>query len=104
MDSKVKRVVILLCVLMSLTVIGIVVLANLDTLKRKKKPSVNSVTSEVVSAEKEETLQIGYDLDAWKKDASFFDKEADTLAGLILEIEGRIPEIGFKFNFEKFHM
>ncbi len=30
--------------------------------------------------------------------------EADTLAGLILEIEGRIPEIGFQFNFEKFHM
>ena len=30
--------------------------------------------------------------------------EADTLAGLILEIEGRIPEIGFKFDFEKFHM
>ena len=30
--------------------------------------------------------------------------EADTLAGLILEIEGRIPEIGFKFNFEKFHI
>ena len=30
--------------------------------------------------------------------------EADTLAGLILEIEGRIPEIGFKYNFEKFHM
>ena len=30
--------------------------------------------------------------------------EADTLAGLILEIEGRIPEIGFKFNFEKFQM
>lgn len=29
--------------------------------------------------------------------------EADTLAGLILEIEGRIPEIGFKFTFEKFH-
>jgi CBS domain containing-hemolysin-like protein len=29
--------------------------------------------------------------------------EADTLAGLILEIEGRIPEIGFQFNFEKFH-
>lgn len=30
--------------------------------------------------------------------------EADTLAGLILEMEGRIPEIGFKFNFEKFHL
>jgi len=30
--------------------------------------------------------------------------EADTLAGLILEIEGRIPEIGFKFTFEKFQM
>ena len=28
--------------------------------------------------------------------------EADTLAGLILEIEGRIPEVGFKFNFEQF--
>ena len=28
--------------------------------------------------------------------------EADTLAGLILEIEGRIPEIGFKFDFEEF--
>ena len=30
--------------------------------------------------------------------------EADTLAGLILEIEGRIPEIGFRFDFEKFHL
>ena len=29
--------------------------------------------------------------------------EADTLAGLVLEIEGRIPEVGFKFNIEKFH-
>ena len=29
--------------------------------------------------------------------------EADTLAGLILEIEGRIPEIGFNFNIEKFN-
>ena len=28
--------------------------------------------------------------------------EADTLAGLVLEIEGRIPEVGFKFNLEKF--
>ena len=40
-------------------------------------------------------------------DEDFFEPmqgEADTLAGLILEIEGRIPEIGFKFNFEKFQM
>lgn len=29
--------------------------------------------------------------------------EADTLAGLILEIEGRIPETGFQFDFELFH-
>ena len=29
--------------------------------------------------------------------------DADTLAGLVLEIEGRIPEIGFSFNVEKFH-
>ena len=29
--------------------------------------------------------------------------EADTLAGLILEIEGRIPETGFHFDFERFH-
>jgi len=28
--------------------------------------------------------------------------EAETLAGLVLEIEGRIPEVGFKFNLEKF--
>ncbi len=28
--------------------------------------------------------------------------EADTLAGLILEFEGRMPEIGFKFSFENF--
>lgn len=28
--------------------------------------------------------------------------EADTLAGLILEIEGRIPEVGFHFDFEDF--
>ncbi|MBR5337040.1 MAG: hypothetical protein IK152_03565 [Lachnospiraceae bacterium] len=35
--------------------------------------------------EKEESLQLGNDLDAWKKDASFFDKEADTLAARILD-------------------
>ncbi len=29
--------------------------------------------------------------------------EADTLAGLVLEIEGRIPEVGFSFNIEKFN-
>ncbi|MBO6026568.1 MAG: gliding motility-associated protein GldE [Bacteroidales bacterium] len=29
--------------------------------------------------------------------------EADTLAGLVLEIEGRIPEVGFSFNVEKFN-
>lgn len=29
--------------------------------------------------------------------------EADTLAGLVLEIEGRIPEVGFSFNLEKFN-
>ena len=29
--------------------------------------------------------------------------EADTLAGLVLEIEGRIPEVGFNFNVEKFN-
>ena len=28
--------------------------------------------------------------------------EADTLAGLVLEIEGRIPEVGFSFNVERF--
>ena len=28
--------------------------------------------------------------------------EADTLAGLVLEIEGRIPEVGFSFTIEKF--
>ena len=29
--------------------------------------------------------------------------EADTLAGLVLEIEGRIPEVGFNFNIDKFN-
>ena len=29
--------------------------------------------------------------------------EADTLAGLVMEIEGRIPEVGFSFNVEKFN-
>ena len=85
MDSKIKRVVILLCVLMGITVIGIVVLSNMDSLTRKKKPSVSTVASEVVSVEKEESLQLGHDLDAWKKDASFFDQEADTLAARILD-------------------
>lgn len=85
MDSKVRRVVVLLCVLVGITIVGIVVLTNIDSIKRKKKPSVNSATSEVVSAEKEDSLQLGYDLDAWKKDASFFDSEADTLAGRILD-------------------
>ena len=39
-------------------------------------------------------------------DEDYFEEqqgEADTLAGLILEIEGRIPEIGFSFNVEKFN-
>ena len=39
-------------------------------------------------------------------DEDYFEEqqgEADTLAGLILEIEGRIPEIGFNFNVEKFN-
>ena len=85
MDSKVRRVVILLCVLMGITVIGIVVLANLNSL-RKKRPSATSVVSEVVSVSEEKPdLQIGHDLDAWKKDASFFDKESDTLAARILD-------------------
>lgn len=85
MDSKVRRVVILLCVLMGVTVIGIVILANMDSL-RKKKPSATSTVSEVVSVSEEKPeLQIGYDLEAWKKDASFFDRESDTLAARILE-------------------
>ena len=39
-------------------------------------------------------------------DEDYFEEqqgEADTLAGLVLEIEGRIPEVGFSFNVEKFN-
>ena len=39
-------------------------------------------------------------------DEDYFEEqqgEADTLAGLILEIEGRIPEVGYSFNIEKFN-
>ena len=39
-------------------------------------------------------------------DEDYFEEmqgEADTLAGLVLEIEGRIPEIGFSFDVEKFN-
>ena len=39
-------------------------------------------------------------------DEDYFEElrgEADTLAGLVLEIEGRIPEVGFNFNVEKFN-
>ena len=39
-------------------------------------------------------------------DENYFEEkqgEADTLAGLVLEIEGRIPEVGFSFNVEKFN-
>ena len=39
-------------------------------------------------------------------DEDYFEEqqgEADTLAGMILEIEGRIPEVGFSFNIEKFN-
>lgn len=39
-------------------------------------------------------------------DEDYFEElqgEADTLAGLVLEIEGRIPEIGFNFDVEKFN-
>ena len=39
-------------------------------------------------------------------DENYFEEqqgEADTLAGLVLEIEGRIPEIGFSFNVEGFN-
>lgn len=39
-------------------------------------------------------------------DEDYFEEqqgEADTLAGLVLEIEGRIPEVGFSFKVEKFN-
>jgi gliding motility-associated protein GldE len=39
-------------------------------------------------------------------DEDYFEElqgEADTLAGLVLEIEGRIPEVGFSFDVEKFN-
>ena len=39
-------------------------------------------------------------------DEDYFEEEqgeADTLAGLVLEIEGRIPEVGFSFNVKKFN-
>ena len=39
-------------------------------------------------------------------DEDYFEEqqgEADTLAGLVLEIEGRIPEVGYSFNVAKFN-
>ena len=39
-------------------------------------------------------------------DEDYFEElqgEADTLAGLVLEIEGRIPKVGFSFDVEKFN-
>ena len=83
MDSKLKRIAVLIVSLAVLSVLGIVVLANMDTIRRRSN-AVSSVSSVSVS-DKAKDPSKGKVLDAWKNDETFFDNDKDSLAARILE-------------------
>ncbi|MCR5279665.1 MAG: hypothetical protein K6E19_09525 [Lachnospiraceae bacterium] len=80
MDSKVKRIVILLTSLTILAVLAIVLVANRRTISRMTGSRTSISESSV-----KETAPFKGDLSAWKSDESFFDADNTTLAGRILE-------------------
>lgn len=89
MDSKLKRLVILLASFLCLTVLLIVGATNYSSIKKKleKDSPTSKVTASVSSEEIKEndSRQIGNNLSAWKSDDTFFDNEASTLAARLQE-------------------
>ena len=83
MDSKLKRIAVLIVSLAVLSVLGIVVLANMDTIRRRSN-AVSSVSS-VTASDKVKDPSKGKILDAWKSDETFFDNDKESLAARILE-------------------
>lgn len=82
MDSRVKRIVILLASLTVLAVLMIVVAANRRNMERMAAaPSSSSETAASVSV----ISPFKTDPNAWRSDESFFDSEDPTLTGRILE-------------------
>ena len=82
MDSRVKRIVILLTSLTIFAVLAIVFVAN------KRNMEIRAARLSAMSAasvKQEEPAPFKGNLSAWKTDESFFDKTGDTLAGRILE-------------------
>lgn len=87
MDSRLKRIVILLTVITCLAVLTIVVFANSKTISRRlNNGNVSASVSETSAAEtKKDPLQLGNNLNAWKNDETFFDNDAETLAAKLME-------------------
>lgn len=89
MDSRLKNSVMLLTLLLGISIVAIVVLANLDKIRNPKKdtPSLysESKVEPATSANDAGFTRIGGDLYAWKNDPGFFDNEDDTLAKRIME-------------------
>lgn len=95
MDSNLKRSAILVTVLICLTVITVVLLANAKQLKKNTSSEVSDIQASAgisASVQKQQHepdqngfVQIGDDNEAWKKDKGFFDSEESNFAALIFE-------------------
>ena len=94
MDYNPRRTAGVVIALVAITIIAIVLLTNLNTIKRRLGLSPNSSVS---SIQKEETaaslkyadehgfVRLGDKTDAWKTDETFFDSEEASLAARMLE-------------------
>ena len=78
MDSKLRKTAILLCVVTILCIGFIVVIANWQTLFKKKDSLTTESQAEVTGQEQSAEGQIGEDLKGFLKDTTFFDKEDDS--------------------------
>ncbi len=89
MDSRLKNSVILLTFLLCISIVAIVVVANLDKIRNLKNDTASSYSESKVepatSANDAGFTRIGGDLYAWQNDPGFFDNESDTLAKRIME-------------------
>lgn len=93
MDYNLRRKTILLTILAGITVILVILYANIGKLQKDNNPTTVSASQEetVVLVEGEKTTgssvyrQVGEDTSHWKQDETFFDSEKDTLAMHLME-------------------
>lgn len=93
MDYNLRRKAILLCSLACITIVLMVVFANISKLKKESnKTAVSASEAETVvlventgSNSQVSFEKVGNDTGKWKKDETFFDNEKDTLAQKIME-------------------